>query len=64
MSKGMGFCDGLRHVRAVGPNAAQENTLKGFSGEAKNCKERVNHNEEEENLERMKYETSEALSLM
>ena len=44
--------------------AAQENSLKGLSGEAKSSKERVNHREGEENLERMKHETVEALALM
>jgi hypothetical protein len=44
--------------------AAQENTLKGLSEEAKNSKERVNHREGEENLERAKHETVEALTLM
>jgi hypothetical protein len=43
---------------------AFEPNMRRLSGEAKNCKERVNHKEEEENLERMKYETGEALSLM
>ena len=44
--------------------AAQENTLMGLSGEAKNSEERVNHREGEKNLETMKHETVEALTLM
>jgi hypothetical protein len=41
--------------------AAQENTLKGLSGEGKNSKEMVGHGEGQEHLERMKRE---ALTLM
>jgi hypothetical protein len=44
--------------------AAQENTLKGLSGEAKNSKERVDHKEGEASLERMKHETVEALAAL
>jgi hypothetical protein len=44
--------------------AAQENTLKGLSGEGKNSKETVDHGEGQEHLERMKRETVEALTLM
>jgi hypothetical protein len=44
--------------------AAQENTLKRLSGEVKNSKEMVNRREGQEHLERMKYETVEALALM
>ncbi|KAF8846687.1 hypothetical protein BDZ45DRAFT_699803 [Acephala macrosclerotiorum] len=41
--------------------AAQENALKGLSGEATNSEERVNDKDGEANLERMKHETVEAL---
>ena len=44
--------------------AAHENTSKRLTGEAKNSKESVNPREGEENLERMKHETVEALGLM
>jgi len=44
--------------------AAQEDTLKRLSGEATNSKERVNHREEEANLERMKHETVETLKTL
>jgi len=44
--------------------AAQENTLKGLSGDGKNTREMVDHREKQEHLERMKRETVEAITLM
>lgn len=44
--------------------AAQENALKGLSGEARNIKEMVNHREGQEDLEKMKHETVEVVTLM
>ena len=44
--------------------AAKENTLKGLSRDATNCRERVDHGEGQERLEKMKRETVEALKLI
>jgi hypothetical protein len=44
--------------------AAQENTLEGLSGKGKNSIDTVDHGEVQEQLERIKRETVEALTLM
>jgi hypothetical protein len=43
--------------------AAQENALKGLSGDGKNSKEMVDYGEGQEHLERMKRKTAEAITL-